>query len=169
MSSHWSLKEKRKQYTYSDPTVDLAVIPHGWPKSDVIDGKFFPEKLISDKARLKNLHIEEGTEVFFTGLFTNHIGTKRNYPIFRFGHLAVVTEERIDWNGQLTELYLMESGSYGGNSGSPVFFFLDLDRPPQDLREGLLRLAGVMQGTFLEHQLDPVIAKSKDGKIKNWI
>jgi len=154
-------------YFHSDPTVDLAVIPHGWPKSDIIEGKVFPEKLISDKASLKNLHIEEGTEVFFTGLFTQHVGAKRNYPIFRFGHLALVTEEKFNWNGQSTELYLMESGSYGGNSGSPVFFFLDLDRPPQDLREGPLRLVGVMMGTVLDQpQLDPVIAMSKDGEIK---
>ena len=158
-------------YFHSEPTVDLAVIQHGWPKSDIIDGKVFPEKLISDKASLKTLHIEEGTEVFFTGLFTQHIGAKRNYPIFRFGHLALVTEEKFNWNGQLTELYLMESGSYGGNSGSPVFFFLDLDRPPQDLREGPLRLAGVMQGTVLDDlpQLDPVIAMSKEGEAKQLL
>jgi hypothetical protein len=158
--------EHKTVYFHSDPTVDLAVIPHGWPKSDILDGTYFPENLISDKPSLKTLHIEEGAEVFFTGLFTPHIGTMRNYPIFRFGHLALVTEEKINWNGQLTELYLMESGSYGGNSGSPVFFFLDRDRPPEVLRDGPLRLAGVMMGAFLESQLDPLIAESKDGEIK---
>lgn len=53
-------------YFHSDPTVDLAVIPHGWPKSDTIDGKYLPENLITDKASIERLHIEEGTEVFFT-------------------------------------------------------------------------------------------------------
>jgi hypothetical protein len=139
---------QKNVYFHNDPTVDLAVIPHGWPKKDIIDGMFLPENLISDKASLKNLHIKEGTEVFFTGLFTPHIGASRNYPIFRFGHLALVTEEKVGWVGGMAELYLMETAAYGGNSGSPVFFFLDLDRPvPHD---GPLRLAGVMSGAFQE-------------------
>jgi hypothetical protein len=153
----------RTVYFHSDPTVDLAVIPTGWPTSDIIEGKWFPEKLISDKARLKSLHIEEGTEVFFTGLFTQHIGTKRNYPIFRFGHLALVTDEKISWGGgQMAELFLMESSSYGGNSGSPVFFLLDLTRPPEDLRDGPLHLAGVMSGAFQDiKKANAIIEKSE--------
>ena len=154
----------RTVYFHSDPTVDLAVIPTGWPKGDIIDGKFFPEKLIADRATLKSRHIEEGTEVFFTGLFTHHVGAKRNYPIFRFGHLALVSEEKIPWvGGQMTELLLMESSSYGGNSGSPVFFFLDLTRPPEDLRDGPLHLAGVMSGAFQDIK-KTIIKKSEESE-----
>lgn len=139
----------RTVYFHSDPTVDLAVIPTGWPQIDIIDGKWLPEAFVPDRNTLKRLHIEEGTEVFFTGLFTQHIGAKRNYPIFRFGHLALITEEKISWgSGQMAELFLMESSSYGGNSGSPVFFLLDLIRPPEHLRNGPLHLAGVMSGAF---------------------
>ena len=52
-----------------------------------------------------------------------------------------------------TEIYLIEAQSYGGNSGSPVFFFLGSDRmknvgtivgPP------IIMLAGVMSGRFNE-------------------
>jgi len=151
-------------YIHSDPTVDLAVIPTGWPTSDIIDGKWFPENLIIDRTTLNSLHIEEGTEVFFTGLFTQHIGAKKNHPIFRFGHLALVTEERISWvGGQMAELLLMESSSYGGNSGSPVFFLLDLLRPPGDLRDGPLRLAGVMSGAFQDIR-KAVLKKSENSE-----
>jgi hypothetical protein len=151
-------------YFHSDPTVDLAVIPTGWPVSDIIDGKWFPENLIIDRNTLNSLHIEEGTEVFFTGLFTQHIGAKKNHLIFRFGHLALVTEERISWiGGQMAELFLMESSSYGGNSGSPVFFLLDFIRPAEDLRDGPLRLAGVMSGAFQDIRR-AVAKKSEDSE-----
>ena len=52
------------------------------------------------------------------------------------------------------DLYLMESSSYGGNSGSPVFFYLGADRQPGALILGspVLRLAGVMMGTFQDIQ-----------------
>src|SRR6266849_10279527 len=42
--------------------------------------------------------------------------------------------------------------SYGGNSGSPVFFFLSSEGTPGVLRLNrprVLRLAGVIQGSFL--------------------
>jgi hypothetical protein len=48
-------------------------------------------------------------------------------------------------------LYLLETQSYGGNSGSPVFFYLGHDRFPGQLVVGPseIWLAGVMRGTFL--------------------
>ena len=63
-----------------------------------------------------------------------------------------MTPERISWNGVKTELYLVESGSYGGNSGSPVFFYLGADRSPGGITVGPpeLYLAGVMKGAFQE-------------------
>ncbi len=68
----------------------------------------------------KKLNIREGTEVFFTGLFVPYSGYERMYPIVRFGRVSLVTEEKIKWKDQLMDLYLIESGSFGGNSGSPV-------------------------------------------------
>ena len=62
---------------------------------------------------------------------------------------ALLTDERINWNNEKAELYLVESASYGGNSGSPVFFFLGPERIPGQFNPGpLVKLAGVMQGRF---------------------
>ena len=69
------------------------------------------------------------------------------------GRVAMVTDEKIPWKNRLTRLYLIESGSYGGNSGSPVFFHLGSDRKPGVLFLGspTIKLAGVMKGAFLDH------------------
>jgi hypothetical protein len=51
------------------------------------------------------------------------------------------------------ELYLVECTSFGGNSGAPVFFYLDPNREPNHLVLGqppILKLAGVMMGFFSE-------------------
>jgi hypothetical protein len=46
----------------------------------------------------------------------------------------MISSEKIPWQDRPTEpvqeadLYLLETQSYGGNSGSPVFFYLGIDR-----------------------------------------
>jgi len=143
--------EKRNVFTHSDSSVDIAIIPL-LPDQEKFDFKFLPEDMITTKEAFKELKIREGSDVFFTGLFTPYMGSERNYPIVRFGRVALVTDEKIEWQKKLMDLYLIEAGSYGGNSGSPVFFYLGSDREPGSLMVGspILKLAGVMQGTFLD-------------------
>jgi hypothetical protein len=136
-------------FVHSDPTVDIAVIP-ALPDPTHFEVKAISEDSIVTKDKFKELKIREGSEVFFTGLFTPFVNTKRNYPVVRFGRVALVTDERIDFGGVKAELYLMETNSYGGNSGSPVFFYLGSDREPGSVVVGnpVLELAGVMSGRF---------------------
>lgn len=143
--------DKRTVFFHDVPTVDLAVVP-ALPDEKVFDFKFLPVSVLLESDTLHTHNIAEGTEVFFTGLFTPHVGEQRNYPIVRFGRVALMTPERINWNGMKTELYLIESGSYGGNSGSPVFFYLGADRLLGSITVGPpeLYLAGVMKGAFQE-------------------
>jgi len=153
--------EKRNVFTHSDSSVDIAIIPF-LPDQEKFDFKFLPEDMITTKEAFKELKIREGSDVFFTGLFTPYMGSERNYPIVRFGRVALVTDEKIEWQKKLMDLYLIEAGSYGGNSGSPVFFYLGSDREPGSLIVGspILKLAGVMQGTFLDvHEIKVVETK----------
>ncbi len=138
-------------YIPDDESVDLAVFPF-FPDPSRFDAKFLPVEMVTTKEDYESLGIREGSDVFFTGLFSPYPGAARNYPIVRFGRVALVTDEKIDWNGTPTELYLLESGSYGGNSGAPVFFYLGSDRSPGRLTVGdpVIKLAGVMQGAFLD-------------------
>lgn len=153
--------EKRNVFTHSDSSVDIAIIPF-LPDQEKFDFKFLPEDMIITKEAFKELKIREGSDVFFTGLFTPYMGSERNYPIVRFGRVALVTDEKIEWQKKLMDLYLIEAGSYGGNSGSPVFFYLGSDREPGSLMVGspIIKLAGVMQGTFLDaHEIKVVETK----------
>jgi hypothetical protein len=137
----------------TDPAADVAVIP-GVPDEKRFDFKVLPNDFITSKKDFEELKIREGSEVFFTGLFSPHVGTLRNYPIVRFGKVALITEEKIKFGKLAADLYLVETGSYGGNSGSPVFFNLGSDREPGSIILGppILKLAGVMSGTFLDVQ-----------------
>jgi Trypsin-like peptidase domain len=145
-------------YVHRDPTVDIAVIPC-LPSQAVFDFKTIPEDMLSDKDSFKQLGIAEGTDVFFTGLFVSHYGDHRNDPIVRFGRVAMLPKDRIVWqeNGKApeeAELYLLETQSYGGNSGSPVFFYLGADRSPGSIAVGppVIKLAGIMRGSFNENR-----------------
>ncbi len=152
----------RRVFLHDDPTVDIAVIPF-LPDQARFDFKFLPDEFITTRETYNTLKIREGSEVFFTGLFAPYPGAEKNFPIVRFGRVALVTDEKIEWQGKKMSLYLVEAGSYGGNSGSPVFFYLGSDREPGNLVVGppILKLAGVMEGTFLDAQEIKVVETKK--------
>lgn len=137
----------------TDPTVDIAVIPFV-PNERVVDFKVVTDDMLTSKEDFNNLQIREGSEVFFTGLFSPFVGTRRNYPVVRFGRVALIANERIKFVGGDADLYLVETGSYGGNSGSPVFFYFGAEREAGSLHVGppVLKLAGIMSGTFMDNQ-----------------
>jgi hypothetical protein len=86
------------------------------------------EELVTTKESFNALKISEGSDVFFVGLFTSFYGQHKNFPIARFGRVALISGEKIPWQDRPTEpvqeadLYLLETQSYGGNSGSPCVF-----------------------------------------------
>jgi hypothetical protein len=152
--------DKQNIFFHSDPTVDIAVIP-GNPPS-VVDFRVLPEDALSTKESFQEFRIEEGTDVFFTGLFLAHYGTNQNVPIIRFGKVAMITDEKVFWSdspdkpAEPTDLYLLETQSYGGNSGSPVYFYLGMDRARDSIILGnpVIKLAGIMRGSY--NNLDPI-------------
>jgi hypothetical protein len=104
----------------SDPTVDVAVIPCLLDsQSDVIsvstNKSFVTKELMAEKK------IGVGDEVFTIGLFTPAVGSQRNMPIVRYGNLAMVPDEPIQVDNGFAEVYLIESRSIPGLSGSPAF------------------------------------------------
>lgn len=140
----------------TDNTVDLAVIP-ALPDQKIYDMKFLPDDFLTTKESFKSLNLGEGADIFFEGLFTSYIGQERNYPISRFGRVAMIPAERVPWRErnkpvEFLDLYLMESQSYGGNSGAPVFYYLGADRVPGSIIVGPpeLKLAGIIKGSFNE-------------------
>ena len=142
--------KKKTVYVHEDDSVDIAVIP-GMPDQAVYEYKYIPDNFLATTNDLKKLKIGEGSDIFFTGLFTPYTGHERNYPICRFGRIALLTDEKINWDGKPSDLYLVETGAYGGNSGAPVFFFLGPDREPGKIFSGsIIKLAGVIKGHYLD-------------------
>jgi hypothetical protein len=144
----------------SDPTVDIAVIPESASIADKFDILALPDEMLTTETSFKELPVGEGTEVFFAGLFVSYYGEHKNNPIVRFGRVAMLPEDRVSWRDDATKpaknerLYLIETQTYGGNSGSPVFFALsfELVKPGQLIVAGtpLIKLAGIMMGYFNE-------------------
>jgi hypothetical protein len=111
----------------SDPTVDVAIYRMGIPPE--CDHLVIPYDLaVTDDVR-KQHGIDLGDEVFVTGLFRHHHGTKTNIPIVRVGNLAAMSEERVQTKAfGLMRALLIECRSIGGLSGSPVFVNLGITR-----------------------------------------
>jgi hypothetical protein len=147
---------QRAVHTHADPSVDIAVVP-ALPPQVNFDFKIVLDDMLSTKATFEEFNIAEGSDVFFIGLFTTYYGEHKNNPIARFGRVAMFPDDPIGWidyQGQPQQharLYLIETQSYGGNSGSPVFFALGPDRSPKSgfiLGSSLVKLAGIMRGRF---------------------
>ena len=121
------LLEKHEIFIHENPHTDIAVIPFG-PNPSIIDFHYIPSEVIATKEKITQLGIAEGYDVFFTGLFSSYVGQQRNQPVTRFGKVALMPDEKIEWEIEkgkplrLVDLYLVECLSFGGNSGAPVFF-----------------------------------------------
>lgn len=157
-----------KVYFHEDSAVDIALIPFA-PDINVFDCKWIPVDIITTKEIFKESRIREGDDVFFVGLFTPYYGNQRNYPITRFGRVALITDEKIPWQDkkdatrQMLELYLVEAQSFGGNSGSPVFFQMNPTREPGSIVKNFkVLLAGVMKGCYLDAKEIQVIETNKN-------
>ncbi len=137
-------------------SVDLSAVVLPAPQlNEIADVKTIPASMLIDREGDADLPLSVGTEVFFTGLFTPHVGNERNYPISRFGHVAMITDEKITWKErgvepQELDLFLVETASYGGNSGAPLFIHFGADRTPGSIALGppVLKLGGVVKGHF---------------------
>ncbi len=148
--------DQQNVFINDDASVDIAIMPISIPVTEMpdLEIKVLPEQMLTNASDLATLNIGVGTDMFFTGMFTGFLGEKKSYPIVRFGKLAMIPDEKISFAGQWTEGYLMEAFSFGGNSGSPVFFAPSPDNTPGILVAGTLpiKIAGVMKGFFGDYE-----------------
>lgn len=156
-------------FQHDDKNVDLIAIPV--TPQDYVDYKSIPLDIITNEEILKKTGLGEGDEVFFSGLFHHHIGKEENMPLYRFGKMSVMSNEKIKWKEDRklvieTNLYLMECYSTEGNSGSPVFFRITPQHETMMIEKShKVYLAGVLRGDFQ----DPVFVKTYDEKDKGLI
>jgi hypothetical protein len=75
------------------------------------------------------IEVEVGHDLYFPGLFVQSAGKNTILPIVRFGNIARMPsdEELLTLENPIRKMqirgYLAESHSWGGHSGSPVFWF----------------------------------------------
>lgn len=150
---------KTEIFTHNDIDVDIAVISISLNK-EMFDYKLIPENIIPNQEITEKLQISEGDEVFFAGLFENHYGQQKNMPILRFGRVALISDEKIEYkedkgaSPKFLDLYLLECEAYRGNSGSPVFFNLLREQGRKlDEQGSNIYLAGIMMGNFNEIEI----------------
>jgi len=134
---------------HHDDSVDVAVFPWA-PDREVFEYRAVGRMMLATDKTLEEHSIGVGDEVFFPGLFVNHIGQKRNLPLVRVGNIAAMPEEPVRGTafGDM-EAYLIEARSVGGLSGSPVFAHLILGRGGNiNLGAPRFFLLGLMHGHF---------------------
>ena len=85
------LNKNTEVFTHTDDDVDIALF-NCLPDQKLFDFKFIQDDLISTNEIILKNEIAEGDEIFFTGLFTSHVGQKRNQPIVRFGRVALISD-----------------------------------------------------------------------------
>lgn len=147
-------KDGARVHVHPEEDVDIAIFGC-LPNQEIYEFKFLQDNLISTKQIIQDNEISEGDDVFFSGLFASHLGQKKNQPIIRFGKVALIPEDKVEWKegkdnpAKMLDLYLLECQSFGGNSGSPVFFQLNPFRKLTEIRPSQIFLAGVMKGSFL--------------------
>ncbi len=108
-------------YFHTDPTVDVAVVPISLGD---VDRRAYTTELLATSTVMERERIGVGDEVFLVGMFIHQMGQKRNIPIVRVGNIAAMPEEPVRTSMGMMETSLLESGSIGGLSGSPVFVHL---------------------------------------------
>ncbi len=118
-------KSEASQWFYH-PTeadsVDVAVLPFATARTDEYDIQPIPIGMFATHERIEKYSIGLGDEIFTIGLFTKFFGSSKLTPIVRTGNIAMMPTDQVPLNNfGKAEVYLVESRSIGGLSGSPVF------------------------------------------------
>jgi len=104
------------------PQVDLIALRiNDLPNTDPT---VFDYSLILDDNLMKTYEVIEGTDVFAVGYLYGYSGNKQNFPVTKFGKIALLTDEECyhsDAPRNLDEMaYLVEMQNVPGLSGAPV-------------------------------------------------
>lgn len=114
--------KEQNVFTSRQPQVDLIAI--SIPDFQNTDPTVFDYSLILDEEFMKEQEVREGTDVFAVGYLYGHSGKKKNFPVAKFGKVAMLTNEV--WyrspppRNMDEEAYLIELQIVPGLSGAPV-------------------------------------------------
>jgi hypothetical protein len=108
---------------FKNPSSDIAVYPVDFSPKEFLYIAM-PSQWLFPKSEHVPVHL--GSEVIMLGLFTHFYGKKKHEVISRFGRIALLPEEpiRLDTSPKMEiKAYLIQSLSWGGESGSPAIIY----------------------------------------------
>jgi hypothetical protein len=101
--------------------VDSAVTPFANPTRE-LDVATISHTLFATPDVIQEYEIGIGDEVYVAGLFSKITRTAKIQPVLRTGTIAMMPDEKIEFSEiGLIDAYLIETKSFGGLSGCPVF------------------------------------------------
>jgi hypothetical protein len=135
-----------------DPDIDVASIP--------LDGKTM-EPYDVDGAHVSDFPTPEeqktfkaGDEIISAGLLQGASGKKRNYPIFKFGHISSIPDESVDSPAcgpgppsHALKVWFIAASLVPGNSGSPIYYVPPIFRSAKSNERPML--LGVQSVSFI--------------------
>ena len=149
----WLKSDLDQWYAHpSNPSLDVAILKMGL--ADDWDHLVLGYSLCITDEVMKENEVGLGDEVFITGLFRHHHGSRRNIPIVRVGNIACMGEEQVVTRLGPMDAMLVEARSIGGLSGSPVFLNLGvsrmIDRQLKQAKQGkpIFYLVGLIHGHY---------------------
>jgi hypothetical protein len=135
----------------ADSGVDLAAV--FLPEIEGYSSTVVPSAMLIDEEKMQEWSIGVGTEVLTVGYLFSYSGQKANYPVVKFGHISMISDEFWYFNDQsrlMEQGYVLDLSNAPGLSGSAVFAHgVEMEANPFRYRELPPYLVGVVKGLML--------------------
>jgi hypothetical protein len=149
------LRDNNDLWESNDEGVDLIVFRT--PVYDAVKFLMFPIELIASKETFNKEYIDVSDRVIIPCLMEKYPGVSQNYPIFRDGTIALITDEPISYTWELgtrpiktsQTLVFINSILNEGFSGAPVLLWPGMRSTPEGIQfGGKSWLIGIVHGFF---------------------
>jgi hypothetical protein len=131
--------------------VDLVAIV--LPQLEDADPTVVTPSLLVDEAMMTEGSIGVGTQVLTIGYLFSYSGQKANFPVAKFGHISLMTDESWYFNPEsklMEQGYALDLSNAPGLSGAPVYSHgVEFETDPFRYRELPPYLIGVVKGLML--------------------
>ncbi len=138
-------------FYHGDKSIDLAVTTFNPPQDEPcdfepvnIDTVFVPDEHVGE--------LTEGYSVAFIGLFRKIPGTLRNTPIYRYGHIAMLPDDKLSGKYGDSDYIVVECVAFKGNSGAPLWVSITF-RDEEQGQINYVFILGVMTQVYIEEEI----------------
>jgi hypothetical protein len=131
--------------------VDLEAV--AMPDIPGADPTVITPALLIDEVKMKDWSVGVGTQVLTIGYLFGYSGQQENFPVAKFGHISITTDESWYFNPEsklVEQGYVLDLSNAPGLSGAPVYTYgVEVETNPFRYRELPPYLVGVVKGLML--------------------